>query len=168
MNNTKPTKIRGEHRCSSGIVGTSCSSCETVERARVAQWVRWLDYLTTNASLSPKRRGFTPGCVNYKKGYTRLAAASDKVYQLLVHGQWFSPGSPASSITKTGRYDIAEILLKVALRHKQSPTKPIMWNRRRLTLIKYPVTIHEWQYMIVSTTDHIRGHLWLIYSVTVK
>ena len=44
---------------------------------------------------------------NYKKG--------DKVYQLLVHGQWFSPDSPASSTTKTGRHDIAEILLKVAL-----------------------------------------------------
>jgi hypothetical protein len=28
---------------------------------------------------------------------------------------WFSPGTPASSITKTGRHDIAEILLKVAL-----------------------------------------------------
>jgi hypothetical protein len=24
-----------------------------------------------------------------------LAAASDKVYQLLVHGRWFSPGTPA-------------------------------------------------------------------------
>jgi hypothetical protein len=43
---------------------------------------------------------------------TQLAAASDKVYQLLAHGRWFSP---ASSITKTGRHDIAEILLKVAL-----------------------------------------------------
>jgi hypothetical protein len=31
------------------------------------------------------------------------------------HGRWFSPGTPASSITKTGRHDIAEILLKVAL-----------------------------------------------------
>jgi hypothetical protein len=50
-----------------------------------------------------------------KKGCTRLAAASDKVYQLLAHGWWFSPGTPASSITKTGRHDIAEILLKVAL-----------------------------------------------------
>jgi hypothetical protein len=40
---------------------------------------------------------------------------SDKVYQLLVHDRWFSPGTPASSITKTGRHDIAEILLKVAL-----------------------------------------------------
>ena len=45
---------------------------------------------------------------------TRLAAASDKVYQLLAHGRWFSPGTPASSNTKTGRHDIAEILLKIA------------------------------------------------------
>jgi hypothetical protein len=34
---------------------------------------------------------------------------------LLAHGRWFSPGTPAFSITKTGRYDIAEILFKVAL-----------------------------------------------------
>jgi len=34
---------------------------------------------------------------------------------LLAHGQWFSPGTPASSTTKSGRHDIAEILLKVAL-----------------------------------------------------
>jgi hypothetical protein len=40
------------------------------------------------------------------------AAASDKVYQLLAHGWWFSP---ASSTTKNGSHDIAEILLKVAL-----------------------------------------------------
>jgi hypothetical protein len=50
-----------------------------------------------------------------QKGCTRLAAASDKAYQLLAHGRWFSP---ASSITKTGRHDIAEILLKVALNIK--------------------------------------------------
>ena len=43
------------------------------------------------------------------------AAARDKVYQLLAHGRWFSPGTPASSTTKTGRHNIAEILLKVAL-----------------------------------------------------
>jgi len=42
-----------------------------------------------------------PGFVNYKKGCTRLAA-SDKVYQLLA-------------TTKTGRHDVAEILLKVVL-----------------------------------------------------
>jgi hypothetical protein len=49
-----------------------------------------------------------PGFVNYKKGCTRFAAASNKVYQLLTHGRWFSPGTPASSTTKTGRHDIAE------------------------------------------------------------
>jgi hypothetical protein len=74
-----------------------------------------LDYLTTYTSLSPIRRGFAPSFVNYKKGCTRLAAESDKIYQLLAHGRWFSP---ASSTTKTGRHDIAEILLKVALNIK--------------------------------------------------
>jgi len=52
-----------------------------------------LDYLTTHTSLSPIR------LCKLQKGCTRLAAASDKVYQLLAHG----------------RHDIAEILLKVAL-----------------------------------------------------
>jgi hypothetical protein len=36
--------------------------------------------------------------------------SSDKVYQLLAHGRWFSPGTPVSSTTKTCRHDIAEIL----------------------------------------------------------
>ena len=53
-----------------------------------------------------------------QKGCTRFAAASDKVYQLLAHGRWFSPGTPASSTAKTGRHDIAEIQLKVALNTK--------------------------------------------------
>jgi hypothetical protein len=53
-----------------------------------------------------------------QKGCIRLTAASDKVYQLLAHGRWFSPGTLASSTNKTGRHDIAEILLKVALSTK--------------------------------------------------
>jgi hypothetical protein len=77
-----------------------------------------LDYLATHTSLSPIRRGFALSFVNYKKGCTRLAVASDKVYQLLAHGWWFSPGTPASSTTKTGRHNMAEILLKVALNTK--------------------------------------------------
>jgi hypothetical protein len=72
------------------------------------------------STLLPIRCGFAPGFVNYKKGCTRLAAPSDNVYQLLVHGWWFSPSTPASSTTKTGRHYIAVILLKVALKHKQS------------------------------------------------
>ena len=73
------------------------------------------DYLTTHTSLSPIRQWFAPGFVNCKTWCTQFAATSDKVYQLLVHGRWFSLGTPASSATKTGRHDIAEILLKVAL-----------------------------------------------------
>jgi hypothetical protein len=38
---------------------------------------------------------------------------------LLDHGRWFSLGTPASSTTKTGRHDIAEILLKVALKREK-------------------------------------------------
>jgi hypothetical protein len=53
-----------------------------------------------------------------QKKCTRLAAASDKVHQFLSHGRWFSLSTPASSTTKTGRHDIAEILLKVALNIK--------------------------------------------------
>jgi hypothetical protein len=87
--------------------------------AWVAQWARSLD-LTAHTSLSPIWHGFVPSFVNNKKGCTRLAAASDKVYQLPVQGRWFSPGTLASSNTKTGRHDnISEILLKVVLKHQK-------------------------------------------------
>ena len=60
--------------------------------------------------------GSRPVC-KLQKGCIRPAAASDKVYQLLAHGRWFSPASPT---TNTGRHDIAEILLKVALKDQKS------------------------------------------------
>jgi hypothetical protein len=60
---------------------------------------------------------------NNNKTYQQWwTATSDKVYQLLAHGRWFSPGTPASSTTKTGRHDIAEMLLKVALSTKSNRT----------------------------------------------
>jgi hypothetical protein len=65
---------------------------------------------------------FALGFVNYTKGCTLLATASDKVYQLLSRRLWFSP---ASSTIKTGHHDItvAEILLKVALNTKNQSIK---------------------------------------------
>ena len=68
-----------------------------------------------------------------QKRCTRLAAASDKVYELLAHGRWFSPCTPASSISNTGRHDIAVILLKVAIKtiksnqiyHTVDPTRDL-------------------------------------------
>ena len=104
--------------------------------ARVPQWVWSLD-LETHTSLSPIRRGFAPMFVNDSKGCTRLAAASDKVYQLLAHGRWFSPGTPASSTTKTGRHDIAKILLKVALKHQKSKSS-------NPHLSKLPIITYNW------------------------
>ena len=101
-----------------------------------------MEYLTTHTSLSPIRRGFAPGFVNYKKGCTRLAAASDKVYQLLAHGRWFPPGTPASSTTKTGSHDIAEILLKEALsaKHQSINLKFYRWDLNVLAIDSLAIT----------------------------
>ena len=77
-----------------------------------------MDYLTTHTSLSPIWRRFAPRFVNYKKGALDSHSHVIKVYQLLAHGRWFSPGTPASSTTKFSRHDIAEILLKVVLNTK--------------------------------------------------
>jgi hypothetical protein len=68
-----------------------------------------------------------------QKGCTRLAAISDQVYQLLAHGRRFSP---ASSTTKTGRHDIAEILLKVALKHQKSKSNQPRRKKNMYTFSK--------------------------------
>ena len=73
--------------------------------------------LTTHTGLSPiwVRAQL---CKLQKKGCTRFTATSDKVYQLLAKGWFFSPGTLASSTTKTGRHDIAESGVK----HQNSNT----------------------------------------------
>jgi hypothetical protein len=86
----------------------------------------WI-YLTTHTSLSPIWRRFAPGFVTYKKGALDSQPQVIQIYQLLAHGRWFSPGTPASSTTKTGLHNIAEILLKVALNTKNQ----IKSNRRQ-------------------------------------
>jgi len=61
---------------------------------------------------------------------------------LLAHGRWFSSGTPASSTTKTGRHDIAEILLKVELKHQKS--KSIIFSFINLfTASDYPFYIFK-------------------------
>ena len=79
--------------------------------------IGWYDQeLTTNNIHIPTRRTLVYNIVDLKYLLLFLnLKKGDKVYQLLAHGRWFSPGSPASSTTKTGRHDLAEILLKVAL-----------------------------------------------------
>ena len=104
----------------------------------MAQRVRSLDP-TTHTSLLPIRRGFAPGFVNYNKGCTRLAAASDKVYQLLAHGRWFSP---ASSTTKTGRHNIAEVLLKMVLKHQKSNQSLIVFASANSCKLSFRYKVH--------------------------
>ena len=60
-----------------------------------------------------------------QKGCTPVTTVSDKAYQLLAHGRWFSPGTPVSST------NIAEILLKVSLNTKNKI------NQIRLYVVLY-------------------------------
>ena len=84
---------------------------EGVRLAQLVRLVRVVKHITNTA--------WACGCLcKLQNGCTRLANASVKAYQLLAHGRWFSPGTPASSIIKAGRNDIAAILLKVALNTK--------------------------------------------------
>jgi tRNA(Ile)-lysidine synthase TilS/MesJ len=66
-----------------------------------------------------------------------ITKKSDKVYQLLAHGRWFSLCTPASATTLTGRHDIAEILLKVALN-----TKPLKIDTILVTFVKLRETVY--------------------------
>ena len=81
------------------------------------EWLNELGSWITNNSYKPitNTAWVRARICKLQKRWTRLSAASDKVYQLLVHGRWFSP---ASSAAKTGRHEIDEILLKVALNTK--------------------------------------------------
>ena len=85
-----------------------------------------------------------------QKGCTWPGAASDKVYQLLAHGRWFSPGTPASSTTKTGRHDIAEILLNVELKHQKSKQKNHEFATIYTTVFK---EIHHADILLTSNVE---------------
>jgi hypothetical protein len=61
---------------------------------------------------------------------------------LLAHGRWFSPGTQASSTTETGRHDIAEILLKVALKHQKSIKNPKYFHITKILDFSQPALWH--------------------------
>ena len=65
----------------------------------------------------------------------------DKVCQWLAAGLWFSPGTPVSSTNKTDHHDIAEILVKVALKiiRKPSLSKSLtLWPCVKINVIMFP------------------------------
>jgi hypothetical protein len=65
---------------------------------------------------------------------------------LLAHGRWFSP---ASSITKTGRHYIVEILMKVALNTKKNQKSMIFQHMEddsdAFVLDQHPGQLHWWR-----------------------
>jgi hypothetical protein len=65
---------------------------------------------------------------------------------LLAHCRWFSPGTPASSTTKTGRHEIAEILLKVALNTIKSIKNQCIQTKKY-----YSVSLE--QYIAIKNTN---------------
>jgi hypothetical protein len=55
---------------------------------------------------------------------------------LLAHGWWFSPGTAASSTTKTGRHDVAEIFAESGIKHKKSINQSICTVSAEMSISK--------------------------------
>ena len=94
-----------------------------------------------------------------------IQAANDKVYQLFSHVRWLSPGTPAFSTTKTGRHDIAEILLKMALKHQKSINQSIQLIKRGGDPLNRfdPATFLKSQlHYITNTVKYSEGRLTVI------
>jgi hypothetical protein len=99
-----------------------------------------LDYQTTSYKPITNAAWVRARLCELQKWRTRFAAASDKVYQLLAHGRWFSP---ASSTSKTDHHDITEILLKVALNTIKSINQSILRQSYCLVDCVNFKTIHD-------------------------
>ena len=82
-----------------------------------------------HTSLSPIR------LCELQKWCFRHAAQVIKFTSCLPMIGGFFPGTPASSTTKTGRHDIAEILLKVALKTNNQSIKSLNLYTSFYTLI---------------------------------
>jgi hypothetical protein len=53
---------------------------------------------------------------------------------------WFSPGTPASSTTKTGRHDMAEILLKASYKKQQYKATILFQKERKKSIaLNFPL-----------------------------
>ena len=79
----------------------------------------WIYNYLCNQCLSPLTLWVR---IPLRQGVPVQNTLCDKVCQWLAAGMWFSPGTLVSSTNKTGRHDITEILLKVALIKHNNPT----------------------------------------------
>ena len=79
----------------------------------------WIYNYLCNQCLSPLTLWVR---IPLRRGVPVQNTLCDKVCQWLAAGMWFSPGTLVSSTNKTGRHNITEILLKVALIKHNNPT----------------------------------------------
>jgi predicted DNA-binding transcriptional regulator len=104
--------------------------------------------------------------------------------QWLAHGRWFSQCTPVSSTTKTGRHDIAEILLKVAFNTKNQIKK--IKSLYTLTYIlklalygknedKDTISLYHllfwwlmYEVMTILIKTGIKNNCWWIYSIIIE
>jgi hypothetical protein len=82
----------------------------------------------------------------------------------IAHGRWFSSGTPGSSTTKSGRHDIAEILLKVALKQQKSIKSNHHFNGRKFVLDNEVCKIHNHVFYAILLDTLL--HLNLYYLIT--
>ena len=84
---------------------------------------RWIYNYLCNQCLSPLMLWVW---ISFR---ARCKTLCDKVCQWLATGRWFAPGPLVSSINKTDRHDITEILLTVALNTiKQTYKNTLKWS----------------------------------------
>jgi hypothetical protein len=135
---------------------------------RCGKWSRALDINQPleNATVVELLRLLTSGHGSWVTTIRciRLAAASDKVYQLLAHGLWLAPGTLASSTAKT---NLAEALLKVALNIKQS-IKSIYSVSRPLDLLGKGSTITSSKYIGELQRHYISNRIYISNCITNK
>ena len=81
------------------------------------------------------------GSLCEKKGALDSQSQVIPVYQFPAHDRRFSPGTPASSIAKAGRHDIAEILLKAELQHQRSKSNQSLEIQQKTNTKRVPIQI---------------------------
>ena len=99
----------------------SLSTLEQKHRKSVFQTVRGPGW---QSGLSSTVAYHSWICTIQKNRFNLTHIARDKVCQLPAHGRWFSPGTPASSTSKTYRRELTEILLKVEFNPIQTIQTP--------------------------------------------
>jgi hypothetical protein len=127
----------------------------------MAQWVRSLD-LTTHTSLLPIRRGFAPGCVNYKKGALDSQSQVIKFTSCLVGGSHrvLRLPPPLKLVTMIYSWNIVEIGVKTPTIN-QSITSYCLSTGHDLHI--YSISYVGW---IVETCVGIM--YWLIWLLSLK